>query len=173
MDDNNPITVGHYLTLGEAALARNRLEAAGIAATIADDYLLTMDPLLAGATNYIKVQVRAADRDAAQSVLEAPPDEFEFEDDSADVYEDDDSDDEIPPESPGERLVRLGYRAAIFGSVSLPGILHLYSLYLLLKAVIIEPKLSARANTQFFVALAIDLGFIGLILLLVMAIFRD
>lgn len=173
MDDNNPITVGHYPTLGEAALARNRLEAAGIAATIADDYLLTMDPLLAGATNYIKVQVRSADRDAAQSVLEAPADEIEFDEEEVADDDDDGDHDEIQSESPGERLVRLGYRAAIFGSVSLPGILHVYSLYLLLKAAIVEPRLSPKASTQFFVALLIDLGFIGLILLFVMAIFGD
>lgn len=169
MGENEPTTVGHYPTLAEASLARNRLEAEGITATIADDYMVTTDPVLAGALNYIKLQVRAADVDAAKSILEAPPEDLEFEDESGDESEE--GDDEIPQESPGDRLVRLGYRAAIFGSVSLPGILHLYSLYLLLKAAIIEPRMSPKASTQFFVALLIDLGFIGLILLFLMAIF--
>src|SRR4051794_19353528 len=105
-------TVARFASPAEAAIARNALEAAGIRAVVNDEYTLTTDPMLVGALNFIKVQVRESDLERAADVLAAesvPPAVLTEaalaagEPETADAGE---ADDEIPWESEGERLVR-------------------------------------------------------------------
>ena len=171
-------TIGHFPTLAEAALARNRLESGGIPAAIADDYVLTTDPLLAGAMNYIKVQVRADDLEKAQSLLAEPAPTIDLQEVFAEASDaelendEDNGDDTVSLESEGERLTRFAYRAAMFGCISLPFILHAYSFYLLLRVAFFHPKLPPAANAQFYLALLVDAVFMSFAALLFLAIFR-
>ena len=63
-------TVAHYSTAAEAVLARNRLLDAGIQAAVADEFMATADPLLNGAIDFVKVQVRADEFDRAAALLD-------------------------------------------------------------------------------------------------------
>lgn len=171
MDDNDLTTIGHFPTLFEASMARNRLEAADIPAVVADDYTLTTDPMLAGAVNFIKLQVRSSDADRAAEVLaERPPpidpDEIGHPEVEESLADEDGAEEEIA-DSEGDRLVQYGYRAAMFGCISLPVILHGYSLYLLLKAAMVHQQFTPQASRKFYIAFVIDLAWIALALILV------
>jgi hypothetical protein len=108
--------------------------------------------MLYGAVGFIKVQVRAADLARAAEVLadRGPA--------AHDEPSDDGDDDEEPPETEGERLVRYAYRAAVMGILACPPTLHLYSLYLLLRVAVRHGKLPPAANRRFYAAFLIDLA---------------
>jgi hypothetical protein len=148
-------TVARYASIAEASIARNALDAAGIPAWIADELTLTADPLISGAVNYIKLQVRASDVEPAEAVLAEPAletDEFGKSDES----------DDFPPESEGERLVRFAYRAALMGLLACPPLLHIYSLVQLLYVAVAHHDLGPRATRQFYIALLLDLAIIAM-----------
>jgi hypothetical protein len=65
------VTVRQCLNVNEAELAKMELEANGIRAYIADETIVAMDLLIGNAVGWIKVQVDAADADAAKEVLGA------------------------------------------------------------------------------------------------------
>jgi hypothetical protein len=155
-------TVATFATPADAAIARNALEAAGVSAAIADELTLTADPFLSGALNFIKVQVRESDLERAAEVLgdRGLPIPVDMIGDAG--HDDDDGPDEFPPEPPGERQIEFGYRAAIFGLVSCPVVLHLYSLVQILWAAARYPDLSPTASRRFWIALAIDLAMLTL-----------
>src|SRR6476469_5158899 len=114
-------TVATFATPSEAAVARNALEAAGVRATLADELTLTADPFLSGAVGYIKVQVRETDLERASEILgeRGMPVAVDYGDEADDEP---DEGDDYPPVSQGERMVEFGYRAAIFGLVTCPGV---------------------------------------------------
>ncbi len=56
-----------------------------------------------------------------------------------------------------EELCLRAWRSALFGLVTLPVVLHIYSLYLLLSAARLNSKLSEQGQRRFNGALAIDL----------------
>jgi len=68
-----------------------------------------------------------------------------------------------PSTNDAEHLVLLAFRGAVLGLVFCPGILHVYSLWLLLRVSLGGEELSPEANRRFYIALAIDLLF-GLLL---------
>jgi hypothetical protein len=148
-------TVAHFPTGPHAALARNRLLDAGIHAVVADEFAMTVDPLLGGAINFIKVQVRAADLERAAELLdlEAP---------AVDAAETDDptppDGDEESPESPGEVLVRYAVRAGVLGAVLCPlvPLLSVYSLVQLVRAALHPGPLPPRANRAWYATFAFD-----------------
>lgn len=157
-------TVARYASVAEANIARNSLDAAGIPAWVADELTLTADPLFSGAVNYIKVQVRADDLERAAEVLaeEAEPIDPALAEQAGDSEEHDSGPDEFPPETPGERLVRFAYRAALIGLLACPPLCHLYSLGLLLYVAAFHGDLPPAANRQFYIALILDVLVIGL-----------
>jgi hypothetical protein len=63
------VTVRQCLTVNEAELAKMELEAAGIRAYITDAATVTMDWLIGNAVGWIKVQVDAAEAEAAREIL--------------------------------------------------------------------------------------------------------
>jgi hypothetical protein len=161
-------TVATFANAADAAIARNALEAAGLRAAVADEYTLTADPLLHGAIGFIKVQVRAADLERAAEVLadaeSLPPSvltEAALAAGPGDEGDEGDTADEFPPESEGERLVRYAFRAAVMGLLACPPLLHVYSLYLLLRVAVSPGELPPAANVRFYVALLLDLAVIG------------
>lgn len=64
------VTIARFDLAGQAHLAKNALDAAGIRATLADEALVAMDWLLSTAVGGIKVQVLEEDADRAVEVLE-------------------------------------------------------------------------------------------------------
>lgn len=153
-------TVAHFPTEQQAALARNRLLDAGIHAAVADEFAMTADPLLGGAINFIKVQVRAADLERAAELLdlEAP---------AVDAAEVDDptppGDDEDVPESPSEVLVRYAVRSGVLGAVLCPVVplLSVYSLVQLVRAARYPGPLPPRANRAWYATFVFDAFIIG------------
>jgi hypothetical protein len=135
-----------------------------------------MDPLLSGAVNFIKVQVRAADLERAEAVLAdrsvnaliasraslALPD--------AEEPEADDGPDDYPPETEGERLVRFAHRAALMGFLACPPLLHVYSLFLLLRVAVFHGDLPPAANRRFYAAFLIDVAVIAAVALIAQGI---
>jgi hypothetical protein len=75
------VTVGRYRDLPNADLARALLESSGIPAFIQDDNLVRMDWFYSNAIGGIRLQVEAANADAAREILDQPaPDAISFED---------------------------------------------------------------------------------------------
>src|SRR6266568_6454810 len=64
------VTVGNFQYLPEAEFAQMRLEAEGIQAFVADGQLLNNSWFLGNAIGYIKIQVPAAQAEAAAAILE-------------------------------------------------------------------------------------------------------
>jgi hypothetical protein len=163
-------TVATFANAADAALARNALEAAGIRTALADHYTLTTDPLLHGAVGFIKVQVREADLAHAADVLADRGPAVTPADTGPDAEPSADGDaeaDDFPPESEGERLVRYAYRAAVMGILACPPLLHLYSLYLLLRVAVAHGDLPPAANRRFYAAFLIDLAVLATAALIV------
>ena len=70
------VTVASYRDLPNADLARAALESAGIAAWIQDDNLVRMDWFYSNAIGGIRLQVDAADAEAAREILDQPATEM-------------------------------------------------------------------------------------------------
>ena len=66
------VTVASYRDLPNADIARAALESAGIPAWIQDDNLVRMDWFYSNAIGGIRLQVDAADAEAAREILEQP-----------------------------------------------------------------------------------------------------
>ncbi|VTS03873.1 Uncharacterized protein OS=Vibrio orientalis CIP 102891 = ATCC 33934 GN=VIA_002736 PE=4 SV=1: DUF2007 [Gemmata massiliana] len=64
------VTIARFDLAGQAHIARNALDAAGIKAVITDEAIVAMDWLLSNAVGGIKVQVLEEDADRALAVLE-------------------------------------------------------------------------------------------------------
>ncbi len=174
-------TVARFASPADAAMARNALEAAGIRTAIADEYTLTTDPLLHGALGFIKVQVRAADLERAEAVLadreHLPPDvltdaALAAGDADAESPPEHDEADEFPPESEGERLVNYAYRASLMGLLACPPLLHVYSLFLLLRVALFHGELPPAANRRFYAAFLIDAAVLATAALIVREVAR-
>jgi Putative prokaryotic signal transducing protein len=163
-------TVATFATPAEAAVARNALEAAGVRAAIADELTLTADPFLSGAVGYIKVQVRETDLERAGEILgeRGMPVAVDYGDEADDEP---DEGDDYPPVSQGERMVEFGYRAAIFGLVTCPGVLHVYSLVQVLWASTAY-DLPPAANRKCWIALVIDVVMLSLFALAIAGVMR-
>ena len=53
-------------------------------------------------------------------------------------------------------MVLRAWRAAVLGLVFLPGILHCYSMYMLLRATVVSDDFSPRINVRFYQAWAVN-----------------
>ncbi|HEY1189219.1 MAG TPA: DUF2007 domain-containing protein [Gemmata sp.] len=65
------VTIARFDLAGQAHLAKNALDEAGIKAVLADEVVVAMDWLLSNAVGGIKVQVLEEDADRSLAVLEA------------------------------------------------------------------------------------------------------
>ncbi|MFO0808045.1 MAG: DUF2007 domain-containing protein [Gemmataceae bacterium] len=159
MSDADLRTVAHFSTAAEAVLARNLLLDAGIQAVVADEFMVTTDPLLSGAINYIKVQVRADELGRAAAVLDLSAPAVE----DADAHDPTprEADEDIPLETKGEALVRYAIRAAVLGLLACPPLPHIYSLVQLVRVALFYRNLPPRANRAFYVAFVLDVLVIG------------
>ena len=160
-------TVATFATPMDAAIARNALEAAGIAAAVADELTLTADPFLSGAVGFIKVQVRESDLERAADVLDEHGRSAPAETDGEAELAAEDGGDDFPTISPGERLTEFAYRAAFMGIIACPPLLHLYSLGLLLWVGLVYGDLPPAANRRWWLAFVIDVAVLTIAGLLV------
>jgi len=81
LEPRHLVTIQRYRDLPAADLARGFLESIGIPAWIQDDHLVRMDWFYSNAIGGIRLQVDAADAEAARGILEQPmPATIEFGD---------------------------------------------------------------------------------------------
>jgi len=146
------VTAEAFTNPSRAELAKQRLEAAGIPAYLNGAEAGGAFPGLGGEVGTIKLEVREDDVERVRELLAAPPV-------PAEAAEADEP--EEPPEDPEstEALARRAWRAALFGLMFLWVILHIYSLWLLLKLSFRPDDVSPEGMRKVYGALVID-GFV-------------
>ena len=134
----------------EAELCASFLRNQGIHATVDDALLVGPNPLMNIAYGGIKVRVPDDEVERATALL--------AELDDASLVND--SDPPAPPMSNDERRIRRAHAAALIGIVLGPGIVHLYSLYLVLS--VRDPDLSDKGKSLRTFTLALSTIMVGL-----------
>jgi Putative prokaryotic signal transducing protein len=166
---NDLVTVATFADPIEANLAKNRLEAAGVRASLANEQTVDMDLLLGNALRWIRLEVGDKDADAARAVLnqheetEAPSaagtEEVSFaigeaqpifEPDQEDHEEEEGADDFDRAPSIRERDAERAFRGAVLGVLFFP--IQLYAFYLLVKIFISEESLGDRERRKAIIA---------------------
>jgi hypothetical protein len=142
------VTLSTAPDLAAARLMRGLLQSAGIDCFIPDENLLSQASYLSGIAGGLRVQVRTADRERAQAML----DDYRIADGPAD--------DEAAPANPkavaeSERLALRALRVAILGFILWP-LPHPYALALALSA-LARKDLTGHARRQARVAAAVSL----------------
>lgn len=144
MDGETP--VAHYFAPHEAELAAMHLRAHGIDAKVGSNSVAVINPLWGLALGGIRVNVPARDVEEARVLLAAleakePPDPA-----STQVLHPRDKD----------NLARRAWAACILGFITLPVVVHLYSLLLLAGLGRAPGALSARGRRHVVFALLLD-----------------
>jgi hypothetical protein len=171
------VTVSVFATPEEAHICKNRLEAEGIDAQLMDAETVGMAWYYGNALGGVKVQVRAEQMDEAQRVLQLHEPVIPGDTDVERTPLSDEcwDEDRLQPghieeasetESPGDACAGRAFRAAVFGMIALPPLLHLYSLYLLVRLDFSELPLGPRAARRVHIAWVIDVVFVSLVMLL-------
>jgi hypothetical protein len=183
---NELVTVYSSFSVEEAHVIKNRLEAEGIKAYLADEITTGFVWHLGNAIGGVKVQVAEPDAERAASILEStgerdelPPadhylptteesecgEEIKLRQEDAGPQEED-----AASESPGDALVTRAWRAAIIGLVLFPPMLHLFSLYQLSKLENPDKELSPSAQRLMTITQIIDWSVIILVFALFLGI---
>jgi Putative prokaryotic signal transducing protein len=166
------VTVGRFVDPIQASFARNYLEAAGIEAFLADAATVTVAWQLSNALGGVKLQVAEPDAPKARSVLreqrdgvggdqqELVRDAIESKpapgEGSEELPPEDDGSEDPEPELTGrERAAERAFRAAVFGLLFFP--LQFYASFVLLNVLFSSETLAGRARGRAFVAAAINL----------------
>jgi hypothetical protein len=172
------VTLQTFPTVEEAYAFKNLLEAGGVSAYLTDEATVGMVWHLGNALGGVKVQVAEADLDRAREVLAAetisPADlkaqataqPFDLADEcveSEDRFQISDEGDEIAPESPGDVLANRAFKAAVIGLFLCPPILHVYSLFILLRLRLSTHSVSPAVTWKQTAAFLIDAAVLGAI----------
>jgi hypothetical protein len=170
---NDLVTVASFADPVEANLAKNRLEASGIPAFLANEETLDMVWYWGNAMGWIKLQVGDKDASNARAILdqhdelETPADsEVELqvgpeagpEEGSLEPFEDEAGDDPDRPSTARDQDAERAARGALLGILFLP--LELYAFYLLLKVVLSRESLGDRERRNAIFAAVINLPII-------------
>jgi hypothetical protein len=167
---NDLVTVTTYAGPVEANLAKNRLEASGVRAFLADQVMLQMFWYLGNAIGWIKLQVAFQDVVAARAALNQHDDiktgpavepeealfettEFERIPELDDEEHEEDEIESIP--TVRDRNAERAFRGAILGLLFLP--IQLYVFYLLLRIFISNEPLGDRERRKAIIAAFINL----------------
>jgi hypothetical protein len=182
------VTVAAFDTAVEADLAKNHLEAEGIPACLADDAAVGWFWAMSNAVGGVKVQVAEENREWAVAILEArrekaeaqhPPPENGPTEAEADLASEVDRaepseaglvaqpDDDFPEPSVGDDLAKYALRAAILGLLLCPPLLHIYSVWLLLRMALFHGDVSADSMRKGIAALIIDTMAIVVVVLVI------
>lgn len=154
--------VAAFPTLLEAEMARGRLEAAGIPVRLLDAGTVGVAQILSDAVGGVKVCVATEDLEEARAILQAPAEVLP--EDGADAAlaaaDDDDEHDEddeaLTPAATKDDLALRAFRIAMIAFVVLPGVLHLWSLTLLVEYLRAPGEASPRARRRARAALVVD-----------------
>ena len=112
----------------EAELCASFLRDQGIGATVDDALLVGPNPLMNVAYGGVKVRVSENDVERANALL-GELDELARD---AESNDDDDSSALASQQTHDEKRIRRAHAATLIGLVTLPGVVHLYALYLAL-----------------------------------------
>jgi len=177
------VTVATFWSSGEANLAKNRIEEAGLRVVITDDMTTGMDWLLTNAIGGIKLQVMEHDAEAALAALEVgepatvddreverQPNEDEYGDASPEEDEPElapstptrpvalarpELGDEVEVSSSRDETAERAYRAAVLGIVLFP--IEIYAFWLLIQVFISDEPLAPANRWKVTVAAIINL----------------
>jgi hypothetical protein len=155
-EDHGLVTLSTAPDLAAARLMQGLLQSAGIDCFIPDENLLSQASCLGGIVGGLRVQVRAADRERAQTML----DDYRTPDGLADVVETA-ADPKAVAQS--ERLAQRALRVAILGFILWP-LPHPYALALAISA-LARKDLTGHARRQARVAAAVS--FLALVVFVV------
>ena len=169
MMSNDMVTVATFTDPVEANLAKNRLEASGVRASLANEETVDMNWLLANALEWIRLEVCDQDADAARAVLNQHdeietssakgPEDFSPaigegepipEPDPEDGEDDDAADDFDQIPTIRERDAERAFRGAVLGILFFP--IQLYVLYLLVKIFVSEESIGHRERMKAIIA---------------------
>jgi putative signal transducing protein len=173
------VTVRSFTTAEEAHAFKNMLEAAGIPAFVEDAALAGWMWHYGIAVGGIKVQVAEEDVGRAAEMLQEEPvsiQELDAEalstppDSSEECVEENrvaglEETEPAPADSPGDRMAIRALLAALLGIGFCPFLLHLYSLYVLLRLRFSSYEVSPKKRWMLPVAFIIDALMIGFVLL--------
>lgn len=157
-EEHEWVLVKEFLSRTEAEVVQSLLQSCAIQAKVFGASEAQVLPHL-GSVVSLRLMVQRQDLEAASNIL------------NAEVPEQD-----APPDwnSP-ERTVGRAYRAAVYGAVLLPVLMHLYSLFLLFTMVRSGKPLAPELRSKVFVIVFLDFLFMGvwtaLLLLMRRAIF--
>jgi hypothetical protein len=155
------VEVASYTLTGEAHAAASALEGAGILVHRRNAALVGLLPHMANAFGGIGLCVPAVDADRARRILGAPALALVPDDDAE---ERDDAAEEPADDSRRAAPARRAWRAAVIGLVFFPGVLHLVSLYHLVRYAGSPGPASARTRRQARWALIVNLAVAAAIL---------
>jgi hypothetical protein len=159
--------VRHFITADEAQLARAQLEAVGIDAIVLHDGASRVIPGL-GATGGIPLEVDEVDYDRAVETLAEP---VAIDEKTLAAHP------ELAPESalapgkqepskvPGQDAASRAFRTAVIGIFLCPGVLHVYSAWLLRLAFRDWAKLDEAGRRNAIIALVLNVGVIAAIVI--------
>ena len=164
------VTVGSFTTVGEAEAARLMLESRCITCFLSDAEMIAMDWLMSNAVGGVKLQVTEADAPRASQILaqraarRAARNADDYGLEPAAKAEPNtnghahDLEEALSPADPEEanRIVDRAWRAAIFGVVLLPPLLHLYSLWLIFQLPWIPSRVSKDRRAKVVGTLVLD-----------------
>jgi hypothetical protein len=157
--------VRHFMTADEAQLARAQLEAVGIDAIVLHDGASRVIPGL-GAGGGIPLEVDEADYDHAVETLDEPV----VADEKAIAAHPELAPESVlpsgkkePPKVPGKDAASRAFRTSIIGVFLCPGLLHLYSAWLLRLAFRDWAQLDASARRSAIVALVVNVAVVAAI----------
>jgi hypothetical protein len=102
----DPVPVGRFLRPETAELAREKLEAGGVEAFVADAVTANVQPGIHWAAGGVRLMVRAADAERAREILDRPPEETELPDDF------------VPPPAPPEPESGPGFGGLLLSALS-------------------------------------------------------
>jgi hypothetical protein len=140
------VTLASYPNTAEAEVARAALEAEGIES-------VTNAWMLGNAVGYVKLQVVARDTKRAQVVLESITGVSRSDADGETSAREEE---EPPDHADGDEDARRAWWAAIFGIDFCPLLLHLYSVYVLIRLGCSKRQLSPRGRRHVVYALVVD-----------------
>ena len=165
------VTVRTFGMTEEAHAFRNLLEAAGVPAFVEDEALVGWLWHYANAVGGIKVQVAEEDVERAREIvaeqpisvedlkaaaLAEPPEISEECSEGEEGVRSGAAEDDIPPELPGDMMVRRALLAALLGIIVCPPLPQFYSLWVLLRLALSDHQVSPAANWKQTAAFVID-----------------
>ena len=141
---NDLIEIARFDSAAEAAVARNRLDDAGIRASLDGEAMASWFWYFGSAIGGVKLLVNRQDAERASSILSSAPEPGDF--DSIDFGDDspEDADDQTNDVSP--ELMRA-FRASIIGLFLFPPLLNIYSTYLLFRHRLFQSFWNWRVKT--------------------------